>query len=143
MYQPRHFAPWEYLPDLSTSITWDTLAPELRKLLDDRLLETCDDIREILAVPCTINTYGYGGPLEYCGYRPASCGIGAPRSYHRKGMAADLHPHNMTAEVARSHIRAAVAAGKLPHLGGVELDVSWVHADTRPRVNGGVLWFKP
>lgn len=143
MYQPRHFVPWEYLPDLSTSVTWDTLPKAQRDLLDDHLLETCDDIRDILAVPCSINSYGFGGPREYCGYRPKECKIGAPRSYHRRGMAADLHPHNMTADVARSHIKRAIAMGLLPYLGGVELDVNWLHADTRPRVQGRVLWFKP
>ena len=141
MYQVRHFAPHELLPGLSGGETWATLAPELRAKLDDRLLETCDDVRDLLGTPCTINDYARGGTRQWCGLRTPECTVGAPKSQHRLGCAADLHPAGMTAEMARTIVRNAVAAGKLPHLGGVELDVSWLHIDVRPRVGGKVLWF--
>ena len=111
-------------------------------LLDPKLLQLIDEIRELLGVPCTINDYATGGTRQWCGLRTAACTIGAPKSKHRTGQAADLHPEGMTAEKARAIIKKAVSEGKLKNLGGVELDVSWVHCDTRPRVNGKVLWFK-
>lgn len=141
MYTPKHFAPHELLPGLTVDITWGTLNPELRIKLKDEILITADDIRELLGVSCEVNDYAFGGQRRWCGLRTPECTIGAPNSWHRKGCAVDLHPAGMTAEHARELVRSAVANGKLPHLGGVETGVSWLHIDTRPRVGGKVLWF--
>lgn len=143
MYLPRHFAPHELLPGLTRDTTWKDLDPAVRARLDDRLLETCDEVRDLLGVPCTINNYATGGSRSLCGWRPRDCEVGAKWSQHKEGRAADLHPAGIPAEVARSIIRHAVTALKLPHLGGVELDVSWLHIDVRPRVGGKVKWFRP
>lgn len=110
-------------------------------LLDPRLLQLIDEVREILGVPCTINNYAQGGTRQWCGLRTAECTIGAPKSQHRLGRAADIHPVGMTAEDARKKIKEALAAGKLKNLGGVENAVSWLHVDVRPRVKGKVVWF--
>jgi len=140
-YLPRHFAPHELLPGLSGLETWATLDPVQRAKLADSLLETCDDVRDLLGVPCTVNDYATGGDRQWCGYRSPACTIGAPKSQHRLGRAADLHPVGMTADQARDKIRQAVASGHLPYLGGIELGVSWLHIDVRPRVDGKVLEF--
>lgn len=110
--------------------------------LKPALLRLIDEVREILGVPCTINNYHKGGTRQWCGLRTPECTVGAPLSQHRLGNAADLHPVGLSAEDARAKIKEAVAAGKLKDLGGVELDVSWVHVDCRPRVNNKVLYFK-
>ena len=47
----------------------------------------------------------------------------------------------MSAEDGRTLIRKAVDAGGLQLLGGIELGVSWIHCDTRPRINNKVLYF--
>lgn len=140
-YKPRHFAPHELLPGLSGDETWEALDPNLRAMLSDSLLETCDDVRDLLGTPCTINDYASGGKRQWCGLRTPDCTIGAKKSQHRLGRAADLHPRGIDAEMARTIVRNAVEAGRLPHLGGVELGVSWLHIDTRPRAGGKVLWF--
>ena len=126
-YTLRHFREDEFLPDGFTDFS----------VMDPRILQTCDDIRDLLGVPCKINADG----RQWCGYRTPDCTLGAAHSQHRLGHAADLHPVGMTADDARAIIRHAVAAGKLPYLGGVEVGVSWVHVDTRPRVGGKVLEF--
>jgi len=110
-------------------------------LLDPKLLQLVDEIRELLGVPCTINNYASGGTRQWCGLRTPACTIGAPKSQHRLGKAADMHPIGMTAEQARAKIKKAVAEGKLKNLGGVEDGVSWLHVDVRPRVKGQVKWF--
>lgn len=110
-------------------------------LLNPKLLTTVDEIREVLGVPCTINDYCYGGNRQWCGLRTPECTQGAEHSKHRLGEAADLHPVGMTAVEARAKIKAAIAEGKLKDVGGIELDVSWVHVDVRPRINGKVLYF--
>jgi len=141
IYQPRHFEPWELLPGLSGDETWATLDPNLRALLSDILLETCDEVRELLDVVCTANNYARGGERQWCGYRSPECTVGAAHSFHRLGMAADLHPIGISADDARRRIRDAVAAGNLRHLGGIETGVSWLHIDVRARKNGQVVEF--
>ena len=110
--------------------------------LNKKLLKLIDEVRELLGVPCTINNWKGGGSRQWCGLRTAKCTIGALHSQHRIGCGADLHPEGMSAEVARTKIKEAVAKGLLKDLGGVELGVSWLHVDCRDRVNGKVLWFK-
>lgn len=126
-YQLKHFKASEFLPD-----GYDDLS-----VMDERILKLADDVRALLGVPCTINA----GGRQYCGWRPADCKVGAPKSMHKQGKAVDLHPEGMSAEDARTLIRKAVAEGLLPELGGVELGVSWLHLDVRPRVGNKVLWF--
>lgn len=128
MYESKHFKASELLPHGYSDIS----------VMDPLLLETIDEAREILGVPCTVNADG----RQFCGWRPQNCSVGAPKSQHKLGKAADLHPKGMTAEEARKKIREAVAQGKLRHLGGMELDVSWLHLDVRPRVGGKVLEFR-
>lgn len=111
-------------------------------LLKPKLLQLIDEVREVLGVPCSINNHAKGGTRQWCGLRTEDCTLGAPRSQHRLGNAADLHPVGLTADEARAKLKAAVAEGKLKNLGGVEEGVSWVHVDARPRVNGKVLYFK-
>lgn len=142
MYIPLHFDPCELLPGVARDTTWVTLHPDLRALLDDRLIETADDVRGVLGVPCYANDYAYGGTRSACGYRRPNCTVGAPNSFHKRGQAVDLHPDGMTADDARAKVREAIEAGKLRHVGGVELGVSWLHIDIRPRRDGKVLWFK-
>ena len=126
-YTPKHFQAHEFLPDGMTDLS----------VMDDRILKLADDIRELLNVPCTINA----GGRQYCGWRPADCKVGAPKSMHKQGKAVDLHPAGMSAADARKLIKKAVAAGGLADLGGLELGVSWIHADCRDRVNGQVVYF--
>ena len=107
-------------------------------VLDSNLLLMIDEIRELLGVPCAINADG----RNWCGYRTKECPIGAPHSQHKLGKAADLHPQGMSAEVARQKVKEAIDNGKLKYIGGIELDVSWLHVDCRDRVNGKVLYFR-
>jgi uncharacterized protein YcbK (DUF882 family) len=121
---------------------WEELLPpnfEDTSVIDPNLLILIDQVRELLDVPCTINANG----RTLCGYRPKDCKIGAPKSMHKLGKAADLHPIGMSAEDARVLIRKAVSAGMLPLLGAVEESVSWLHVDCRARINNNVLWFNP
>lgn len=127
----KYFKAEELLPRGETDIT----------LIDEKLLDLIDEIRELLGVPCTINNYASGGDRQWCGLRTEKCTIGAPKSKHRLGQAADMHPSGMSAEVARAKVKEAVAAGKLKNLGGVENAVNWLHVDCRERKNGEVVWF--
>jgi uncharacterized protein YcbK (DUF882 family) len=131
MYVSKYFKNEELLPSDVTDIS----------KIDEKLLMTIDEIRELLGVPCTINNWKSGGNREWCGLRTNRCAIGAVHSQHRLGKAADLHPVGMTADAARIILKKAISQGKLKYLGGVELNVSWVHVDVRPRINNKVKYF--
>ena len=138
-----HFAPWEVAPGLHKEMRWED--PQASMLgLDPRLLPLGDAIRDLLCVPCLINDYAIGGTREFCGIRTPRCPQYSPGSWHSISSAhlcgaLDLHPQGMSADDARELIRKAVASGGLPDLGGLELDVSWVHVDVRPRRSDGSL----
>lgn len=127
MYKSKYFKPTEYLPDGWIDTT----------VMDFRILQMADEVRELVGLPMTINAHG----RQYCGYRPKDCNIGAPKSYHKRGMAVDLHCAGMKAEDVRELIKKSISIGGLKWIGGIEEDVSWIHIDCRDRINGKVLYF--
>lgn len=127
MYKSKYFKDHELLPDGYNDIT----------VIDEKLLITIDQIRELIGLPLTVNADG----RNWCGYRPPECTVGAKKSQHRLGKAADLHCASMSAEDMRVLLRKAIAEGGFEHIGGIEKDVSWLHVDVRPRIKGKVLWF--
>lgn len=128
MYTCKHFKPEEYLPRGFTDTS----------VMDWRILEIADTIRELIDLPITINADG----RNWCGYRTPDCKIGAPKSMHKLGKALDLHCSSMTAEDMRKLILKACEQGAMPNLGRIEADVSWCHIDLGPRKNGKVYVFK-
>ena len=138
-----HFQPWEVAPGLIRAIAWGS--PQANALrIDQRILDTADEVRDILGVECLINDYAIGGTRSFCGIRTPACPQYSPGSWHsitaeRPCGAVDIHPQGMSADNARALIRKAVALGGLPHLGGLELGVSWCHCDVRPRRPDGSL----
>lgn len=126
-YIPKHFKASEFLPQGYSDLS----------VMDDRILEIADLIRELVDLPMTINANG----RQYCGYRPADCPIGAPKSMHKLGKAIDLHCSGMSAEDVRTLIKKAIASGHLQNIGGIEEGTSWIHVDCREKVNGKVLYF--
>ena len=122
MYKPKFFKLYELLPPeiyRSEDKHWE--------LLDERLLETLDVIREILGVPLICNTWYQGGNRRYCGFRVANCKVGAVNSYHKRGMAADLLSNKLTAEEMRQIIDKH--QDRLPYPVRIERSVSWLHID--------------
>lgn len=145
-YQPRHFAPWEVFPHLTEETTWATLDLFIRAQISDEILETGDAVRDLVGLPCRVNDYHAGGHRQFCGVRTKESTDYSPTSRHavtkwRPAGALDLHFAGMSADDVRTLIRKAVASGGLPHLGGLELDVSWVHIDDRPRRIGQLVEF--
>ena len=127
MYVCKHFKPEEYLPDGFTDTS----------VMDWRILEIADIIRELVDLPITINA----GGRNWCGYRTPECKIGAPKSMHRLGKALDLHCTGMSAEDIRKLVLKACEQGAMPNLGRMEADVSWCHIDLGPRKDGKVYLF--
>lgn len=133
MYYPRWFELYELLPPEVFSYD-DMMQKEkhLQKgwaLLDTRLLETIDVIRDIIGYPLICNTWFQNGNRKYSGYRAVGCTIGALKSYHKEGKAVDLICSKMSAEDMRQKIIAN--QDRLPYPIRIEDGVSWLHIDTK------------
>ena len=98
------------------------------KLMDPRILETADAIRERYG-PTTINNWHSHGSRQWSGLRIEGCSYGTAKSQHRFGKAIDCLVSGMTAE----EIRQDILKNPLwfPHIRGIELGVSWLHVDCR------------
>ena len=143
MYKPDHFPLEELFPRRFFN-KWNKKV-NLWLLYDDRALWTFDQIRNVYGT-ITINNWCYeGGDLQYSGYRPHTCGIGAEWSQHKFGRAGDLHPEEYTAEEIRQDIIDNPTQEEFKYITCIELDISWLHIDFRnhDKEKEGLLMFKP
>ena len=77
--------------------TQELVSPEWYKAKGERaiewipqiILKALDDIRELVASPCIINSYSRG--LKNCGLRHHLTSVGAKYSRHKQSFAFDLH----------------------------------------------------
>lgn len=118
------------LPELVDRATYQKYGDAAWNLFHQDALEALDGIREFFAAPVTVNNWWDGkGSFQYRGYRPPDCHIGAPMSYHRRGMAFDLDVKGHDAE----EVRAAIIENRdnplLIPIQRLEAGVSWVHFD--------------
>lgn len=113
----------------------------LWSLIDDNLKDVLDCIREIVGEPLICNTWHMGGNRRYSGYRPQNCSIGAAKSMHKEGKAADLLCYKYTAQQMRDIIKANT--DKLPRPVRIEKNVSWLHIDVKDidYKNEKIYWF--
>ena len=95
--------------------------------------------------PCVVNDWLYGGRNEFRGFRPAGCPVGAAFSQHRYGRAFDVITTKTPVEAARQEIIRQARAGHQVYslIGGIELGVSWLHFDTRSKLDGTLQVFRP
>lgn len=102
------------------------------KLIDDKLKETIDCLREeIIQAPLICNTWHMGGSRKWSGYRTKDCPVGAARSQHKSGRAVDLLCYKYTAEQMRQMILDK--QDMLPYPIRMEDGVNWLHVDVKPR----------
>jgi hypothetical protein len=115
---------------------YELLPPEIYKdeehgwnLIDDRLKDTIDFLRELFNTPLIINNWKLNGSRKFSGFRPKTCTIGAKCSAHKQGMAADIISPKIAAFAMRKTIHLHKTS--LPHPVRLEADVSWLHVDVR------------
>lgn len=114
------------------------------RLLDNRLIETIDKIREILGVPLICNNWCWGGSRDQCGYRSVKCNIGAEKSFHKRGMAVDLISIKMSAKDMREKLDKNKHL--LPYPIRIEKwdnngEISWLHVDVSENTKGQKIYF--
>lgn len=98
------------------------------ELLDDRLLISIDSMRKRYG-KMTINNYVFGGKREWSGLRTPNSPYYSAYSQHTFGRAADILFSSITAESVRQDMLNNLQL--FPMITSLELDVSWVHIDTR------------
>jgi len=111
-------------------------------LFDDRLLMTLDDMREEYG-RIYVNTWYWGGYLQYCGFRPGTCLIGAAFSQHKFGRAAD--PKFLDKPTAEVREEILASPDMFPFITCVEIGVPHLHFDVRnySKSGAGILTVSP
>jgi hypothetical protein len=144
MYYPKYFDIWELIPpDMEALIDAKGSKWGFDTLFDERLLITMDRIRELFG-RMQVNNWFNGGRHCFRGFRPPECELGARLSQHRFGRAVDLMPLDSTVEHIRETILDYPGSPRFRHIGGLELDVSWLHIDVRGRrYKDKIMTFKP
>lgn len=114
------------------------------KYIDSKLPIVLERIRELCGnKQMTLNDWYWGGRFNLRGYRPPECTIGASKSMHKQGKAADFTIKGMTAEQVRKVIRDNAEELIALGLTRMEKDVSWVHVDLKVTGLNYIYEFKP
>lgn len=127
----RHF----HITELVDKATYENLAERSILMLNPILTNAIDELRDYLNTPIVVNNWNTGGNLQYRGFRPSYCEIGATYSQHRLGNAIDFHCPRLPITDLKHWI--STHSGLLYALGfrAVEdfsFTKTWIHLDVRP-----------
>ena len=99
------------------------------QLMDLHLLENYYALRKQLGVPITLNDWAWGGKRHWQGLRSADSSDYKVYSQHSFGRGGDADIKDIPANEVRQQIRDRRIV--LPHPATFEVNVSWLHMDTR------------
>jgi hypothetical protein len=133
----KHFKVWELVPPE----VFKALGETAWLVMDGRIIQTIDALREAIGRPVIINTWHDGGSRTWAGFRPATCEIGAVWSQHKYGRAVDCIIPSIGAEAARKYVLDN--SRLFPHITCIEDKVNWLHIDCRPIDNQGITLIQP
>ena len=135
----QHFKLEEFIPKgLIDTIHGDLLW----SMVDPKLVESVDKIKEVFSLgTATINSYRWGGGREWSGIRTKDSKYYSEGSMHSVGKAVDMVFSAYPVDAVRTYILEN--QDTFPGIGGIELGVSWLHVDTRDRVDGRIVTFNP
>lgn len=141
VYTPKSFKIQEFVDPA----TYKKFGENSLLVMDYRILQIADAVREHFGIPVTINNWHIGG--EFCnrGFRPRESKVGASYSQHRFGRAIDFNVGSVKAETVRKEIANLHKNNIAPFnfITAMETDISWVHIDCRITNQNGVMLFKP
>lgn len=109
--------------------------------IDQRIIQSAQDLRDNLGVSLTINNWHYGGDRYMSGLRTSEMKIYRQFSQHTFGRAVDIVSEKITADEMREHI--LTNQEKYPHITTLEGNVSWLHMDCRNRDEKNIQVFLP
>jgi len=122
----EYFAIHELVPP----VVYSSRGEKAWELLDVNLLVTLDMLRKRYG-GVTVNNWFWGGDRQWSGLRTASSPYFSPYSQHTFGRAADCIFKNVSAEEVRQDIQANLDDPTFRYVRSIELEVSWLHFDTR------------
>ncbi len=125
MYKCRHFV----IQELVDPEIYKLRGEKAWELFDDRALITLDALRDEFG-PIIVNNWHFGGSRKWSGLRTSSSSYYSPTSQHSFGRAFDCLPKNISVEKMREEIIRS-RNSKFPYITGLELNVTWIHFDTR------------
>ena len=139
--ESKYFKPYE----LVDRDVYKLLEDDSIKLIDPRLIETIDAVREILDASLICNNWYWGGSRSQCGYRSKLCFIGATKSFHKLGLAVDLISTKMTAKEMRDKLKEN--EDSLPYPIRIEKwddngEIDWLHIDLGDTKGNKIYFFK-
>lgn len=141
----KHFRIEEFV----SKAVFDALGEKAWALLDPRLIQTMDLIKEVVGDrSVTINNWLWGGSFSQRGFRENTSQIVTDKtkagklylSAHTVGMAADFDIKGFTAEQVRNLL--VLLECTIPYKIRLEDGVSWVHLDVRDDNKEKVYIFK-
>jgi hypothetical protein len=135
----KNFATHEFVPK-STYIARGEKAIEL---MDRELLIFIDKLREALDKPITINNWKWGGTFSFRGLRTEESEFYSRYSQHSYGKALDFDVQGMSGEEVRQWIIKNRELAWVKPITFIEDAVNWVHVDTRPTENDGLIVWNP
>lgn len=112
---------------------WLARGEKAWQLFDVRFLENLDELAIQLGVPLVINNWKIGGPRQWSGLRIHGCPYFSQTSQHTYGRAADPLINGKVSLVEADAAREKIASREiiLPHPCTFEVNVGWLHMDTR------------
>lgn len=139
LYKPEFFE----LEEFVSAPVFDRFGQSAWWFIDVRIVWTADAIRHYFDRAVKINSWKWGGPFQFRGFRPYQSADWKPWSQHSFGRAIDFDVQGMDAQAVRSEV---LAHQKDPHfrfITAIEDDVSWVHVDCRDTGKSEIMVFKP
>jgi len=100
--------------------------------IDERLPQLAEFIRMRFGCSMTINNWLWGGGRNNSGFREPECTIGARLSDHKRGIALDIVPKDITPEEIRQDIISNFLVYRKLGLTTIEMGTdTWLHISLR------------
>ena len=135
-----HKAEYFTIEELVPESVFDLRGEKAWQLIDIRLIENADSLREQLDTPLIINNWHRDGLREASGLRIPGQDHYSLTSQHSSGRALD-GVCDIEADEIREKIRNREII--LPHPATFEMGVSWLHMDVRNMTNEHTYFFRP
>lgn len=145
MYKPRNFKSFE----LVDRKTYRALGEKCLRLFRAETLMGIDQLRDLIGNPMMVNDWAWDGKIEWRGFRPSYCEIGATYSMHKVGSAIDFRVKGENSPEFYKDLRDKIVVWKdecfLPYLSRMEdLDgMTWCHVEFDSTAGNKVKLFKP
>jgi hypothetical protein len=137
---PLHGSKWFDVVEFVDQRTWQALGWKAACLIDPRIVRVCDLIREKAGAPVWVNNwFTRNGKFDSSGYRAPWDSTGGKLSQHRRGCAADVKVVGLKPPQVLDLILAnstEFEAAGLTTIENLRFTPTWVHLDTRPRIEG-------